>query len=413
VAVPADEFAERYWARQPLLTSAERLARHFRDLFSAAAVDELVSRRGLRAPFLRVAKNGSTLDDSAFTSGGGVGAAIADQASDDKLLRLFAGGATIVLQGLHRTWPPLLDFAQQLAADLGHPVQVNAYVTPPQNTGFSDHYDVHDVFVLQVEGEKRWRVRPPVHPLPLRDQPWDQRRLEVERAATRPPLLEVTLQPGDCLYLPRGFLHSATALGGVSTHVTIGVHPWTRHHLAGDLVAETLSEASRDPAVRDSLGLGTDVTDARAIAPDLEQVRAALHRALDTIDAEVLASRLAGRLRAAQRPAPIGPLGQLRAASQLAGIPTLVLRGHLAAQLTTTLEGVALLASRAGRLRLEPEDLEAVRRLLASGEATVAELGVDLARRLLLGGVAVVPDPGDAQERASRDRAEDGAVEDQ
>ncbi len=78
------------------------------------------------------------------------------------MLRLFADGATIVLQALHRTWEPVAEDARGLAAALGHPVQVNAYVTPPQNRGFDDHYDVHDVFVVQVEGEKHWRVRPPV-----------------------------------------------------------------------------------------------------------------------------------------------------------------------------------------------------------------------------------------------------------
>ena len=85
-----------------------------------------------------------------------MGAGVADQVSDDKLVRLFADGATMVLQGLHRVWPPIIAFSQQLAAELGHPVQANAYVTPPQNQGFSDHYDVHDVFVLQIAGEKRW-----------------------------------------------------------------------------------------------------------------------------------------------------------------------------------------------------------------------------------------------------------------
>ena len=80
-----------------------------------------------------------------------------------QLTALFADGATLVLQALHRTWPPLIEFTQQLAADLGHAVQVNAYVTPPQSRGFDDHYDVHDVFVLQVSGEKRWRIHEPVH----------------------------------------------------------------------------------------------------------------------------------------------------------------------------------------------------------------------------------------------------------
>lgn len=393
VALPVDQFASRYWSREPLVSPCEALPRPFGDLFDGDAVDELVSARGLRAPFLRVAKNGSTMADSAFTASGGTGAAIADQASDDKLLRLFADGATIVLQGLHRTWPALIEFSQQLAADLGHPVQVNAYVTPPQSTGFSDHYDVHDVFVLQVEGEKRWRLRRPVHELPLRDQPWDQRKSDIEHASAQPPLLEFTMHPGDCLYLPRGFLHSATALGGVSTHLTIGVHSWTRHHLASELASSALAEASRDPAVRDSLPLGTNVADPQALAADVEQVRAALHRAIDSIEPSALAERLAGRERAAQRAAPIGPLGQLRAASQLSGIPLLVLRPHLAARVTTTDEGYAVLDSRAGRLRLLPDDIGEVRRLLESGEAAVADLGEDLARRLLLAGIALAPRP--------------------
>ncbi|GMA87539.1 hypothetical protein GCM10025868_27890 [Angustibacter aerolatus] len=88
--------------------------------------------------------------------------ASATSLSDDKVLQQAASGSTLVLQALHRTWPPIVRFAQRLAADLGHPVQANAYVTPPQNRGFDDHYDVHDVFVLQVEGEKRWRIHAPV-----------------------------------------------------------------------------------------------------------------------------------------------------------------------------------------------------------------------------------------------------------
>ena len=159
-----------------MVTRASDLPGGLLELFDESSVDELVSRRGLRAPFLRVAQNGRTLGDREFTQGGGVGASIADQVSDDKLLGLFASGATIVLQGLHRTWGPLIDFTQQLAQELGHPVQANAYVTPSQNTGFSDHYDVHDVFVLQMAGEKRWRVRSPAPP-----------RAAARRAVDRPP----------------------------------------------------------------------------------------------------------------------------------------------------------------------------------------------------------------------------------
>src|SRR5204862_283793 len=95
-------------------------------------------------------------DSGAGTGDGGAdgGAEIADQVADDKVLSALADGSTLVLQGLHRTWPPLVGFGTQLADELGHPVQINAYITPPQNQGFAPHHDVHDVFVLQVSGRK-------------------------------------------------------------------------------------------------------------------------------------------------------------------------------------------------------------------------------------------------------------------
>ena len=172
----------------------------------------------------------------------------------------------MVLQALHRVWPPVATFCQRLAADLGHPVQANAYVTPPQNQGFSNHYDVHDVFVLQIEGEKRWVIHEPVHPAPLRHQPWTDRRAAVERRAAEEPLIDTVLRPGDCLYLPRGFLHAATALGGVSTHLTLGVHSWTRYGLAEQLLQQALRTVADDPEVRASLPLGVDLSDPAELA---------------------------------------------------------------------------------------------------------------------------------------------------
>ena len=158
------------------------------------------------------------------------------------MLELFLDGHTVVLQGLHRLWPPLIEFAGALTTDLGHPVQVNAYITPASSQGFSAHYDVHDVFVLQVAGEKRWRISEPVHPAPLRDQPWTDRRAEVAARAEEEPVLDTVLTPGDALYLPRGYLHAAEALGGVSCHLTVGVHPVTRHAVLEALLAIVADE---------------------------------------------------------------------------------------------------------------------------------------------------------------------------
>ena len=271
IACPRTMFASEYWSRRPLLSPAASLpAGGFADLLDAAAVDELVAEHGLRVPFARMARDGTVLDAGRFTRGGGAGATIGDQLADDRVLVRMAEGATLVLQALHRTWPPLVRFGARLAAELGHPVQINAYVTPPQNQGFAAHYDVHDVFVLQVAGSKRWTIHEPVLADPLPGQPWESRREEVAaRAAEDEPVLTAQLQPGDALYLPRGTIHSALAMGSASIHLTVGVHPITRRHLVEQLVRATVD----DMRLRRSLPMGQDLTDPDVLGPHVRADR--------------------------------------------------------------------------------------------------------------------------------------------
>ncbi|MFD6415916.1 cupin domain-containing protein [Streptomyces sp. NPDC060194] len=374
--LPPDAFARDVWSRTALLTPSR--GDDFADLFSAAAVDELVSRRGLRTPFLRVAKNGATLPESSFTAPAGVGATVADQLDDTALWRHFADGATLVLQALHRTWEPVADLCAGLSTELGHPVQANAYVTPPQNRGFDDHYDVHDVFVLQVTGTKRWIVHEPVLVDPLRDQPWTDRRDAVTEAAGRAPFLDTVLTPGDVLYLPRGWLHAAEAQGEVSVHLTLGVHAWTRHELAEQLARTALASLREDPRMRGSLPLG--VSDG-ALAADVALVREHLAVALAKADP---APRFHRARRAQGRPAALGPLTQLAALRGLAPSSSVRLR----AGLEPRLDGPRL-HTRVGWLDLAPSELRAVARLLDGGPHTAADLGLTLTERLLRSGVAV------------------------
>lgn len=380
------EELERSWGREPRHVPAAALPTPFDDLLTTRDVDDLLSRRGLRTPFLRVARDGHTLADADFTRGGGVGAGVTDQLDDTALLRLFAEGHTLVLQGLHRTHPPVLELAQDLGADLGHPVQVNAYVTPPSSRGFAAHYDVHDVFVLQTAGEKRWRLHAPVQPHPLRDQPWQDRRPAVEQAAAGEPHLEVTLRPGDVLYVPRGWLHSATALGGVSTHLTVGIHVWHRGHIAEAVLDAARRGLAAQESQRTSLRPGVDVADPEAIAGDLAAVREALLRAVADVDASAVAARLAARQRAAQRPTPVDPVGTVEALADGFDDLAVAPRAHLQASLETGTEG-AVLVSRAGRLPLTDDDAAAVTAWLV--DEAPAVLDPDLARRLVVAGVAV------------------------
>jgi bifunctional lysine-specific demethylase and histidyl-hydroxylase NO66 len=399
IRVDPEVFATEHWARRPLLSTAEQLGGTFTDLLTLDAVDELLSTRGLRTPFLRIAKDGAVVDTKRFTSPQGAGAEVADQVSSDAVLRLFAEGSTVVLQGLHRLWPPLIDFAGQLAADLGHPTQVNAYVTPPSSRGFSPHYDVHDVFVLQVAGEKHWTIHEPVLADPLRTHPWSDRAADVAAAAERPPVIDTVLRPGDALYLPRGYIHSAVALGEISAHLTIGVHSVTRWGAVESALDLVRTLAADDPALRGSLPLGVDLADPAATADDVAAVLTGLHRWLDQVDPAAVADALRARTWAQVRPAPVAPLAQSSAVAALTADTVLRVRPLLRVQLREPAgDRVALVAGR--RTHDPPADTSpALAALLAAGELKVGDLpGLDpadqltLARRLVTESIAVVPD---------------------
>ncbi|MFF2654544.1 cupin domain-containing protein [Streptomyces sp. NPDC058045] len=366
-------FARDVWARAAWLT---RRAGDFADLFSTEAVDELIARRGLRTPFLRVAKDGVTLPDSAFTAPGGAGAGVPDQLDDTALWREFANGATLVLQGLQRTWEPVAEFCAALSGELGHPVQANAYVTPPQNRGFGDHYDVHDVFVLQIAGSKRWLVREPVRADPLRDEPWTDHRAAVEEAARHEPRIDTVLEAGDVLYLPRGWLHAARARGETSVHLTLGVHNWTRYALAEQLTRSALALLREDPGMRGTLPLGLD-------GPD-EETAYVRERLLAAVDRADPAPHFHRARRGQGRPAPLGPLAQLAAFTGLGPESAVRLRGALEARL----EG-ARLSTRVGRFDFTEGELGSLARLLGGEVCTAGDLGVELAGRLLRAGVLV------------------------
>ena len=82
----------------------------------------------------------------------------------------------------------------------------------------------------------------------------------------------MVLAPGDALYLPRGWLHSAQAQEASSLHLTVGIRALTRYAL----VEELLALAAEDQRLRASLPFGIDVADPDAIEPELTETVEAL-----------------------------------------------------------------------------------------------------------------------------------------
>lgn len=190
---------------------------------SLADVDQLLTETAIRAPAVRVARDGAVLPESAFTRGGSLaGKPLTGLVDPVKLLRLHDEGATIVLQGLQRYWTPVSELVAELELELGHPCQANAYLTPPGAQGFAVHSDSHDVFVLQTHGTKLWEIHGEGGPG------------------------ELLLEPGVVAYLPTGTPHAARAQEDVSLHLTIGVNQLTWRQLVSRLVGDVLGDVADD-----------------------------------------------------------------------------------------------------------------------------------------------------------------------
>ena len=210
------------------------------------------------------------------------------------MLAEWERGATIVLQGLHLHRPELGAFCRSLERTLGHPAQVNAYYTPRAAQGLPVHHDTHDVFVLQVSGEKRWLVYEPALELPLKQQ-----KYSAEMGGPGDPVHDLVLRPGDMLYLPRGWLHEALTSDTDSLHLTVGINVFTWL----DAFRAALDDCGDELGFRRSIETG-DADDL------LEVLRSRLTPA-------AVERRAQEKLTRTRRPIRTGQLSQLRALADL------------------------------------------------------------------------------------------------
>lgn len=223
----ADFFAN-YYEQQSLLSDHQQPQR-FADLLSLARIDEIVSGHDLSPGALSMARKNPPIQRSFYTFKNG-------HIDRGAVLHHYQQGATIILPQLHLADARLASFCRALESVFSTRVQSNIYLTPPGNQGFSNHYDDHDVFVLQIAGEKHWRLYDKSLDKPFRGE-------KFKAAEHQPGALsrEFTLKAGECVYVPRGMMHDAQTVGSEpSLHITVGLlgQTWA------DLMLEAMSEVA-------------------------------------------------------------------------------------------------------------------------------------------------------------------------
>lgn len=352
------DFWARVYEREPLVVAHEE-PRRFEGLMSIAQVDRIVTNTDLREGQLDLADASRRLARTNYVDSAGYidRGAVADY---------YRGGATIILQQAHQIEPSLGRFCRGLEHVFSAHVQTNLYLTPPSAQGFKTHYDNHDVFVLQVEGQKSWRL----YEKPV-DTPYRGERFDSGAHASGKLTHEFLLQAGDCAYVPRGLMHDAQTSGSQpSLHITVGMitRTWA------DLMLEAVSEAAlRTPELRRSLPpgfalSGFDRTEARAHLKRLGEILARqieLDPALDLIADTFIRSRAAdnrGAIVEAVRPVAAGELFRLQT--------------HTPFRIAEDGEHIVLIAP-GGELKFPAARRPALERALNGAPFKPAELGGD------------------------------------
>ncbi|HEY8115761.1 MAG TPA: cupin domain-containing protein [Actinomycetota bacterium] len=257
----ADRFLQGTWGRRASIhEGGDPLG--FADLLTLDDVDRILSTTSLRTPAFRLVLAGEQIPETAYTRSGTTGSRpVAGMADPARVFELFRDGATIVLQGLHRYHEPVTRFCRELEVELGHPCQVNAYVTPAGAQGLDLHDDPHDVFVLQAFGRKSWEI----HTAPGEDE--------------REPLRN-EIGPGDCIYMPTRTPHAASTQRSLSGHLTVGVHvvAWR------ELVRAALELIAADPSLDEPIPPGWPA-DLEGLERSLRERLDAAGDALEAVDA--------------------------------------------------------------------------------------------------------------------------------
>ncbi len=130
-------------------------------------------------------------------------------------------GATLVYNRINNE-----SFADDLAKQVAQFAQaqtiVSGYLAFGSDSSYGNHWDTRDVLAVQLIGKKHWSLSAPNFDMPLymqqaKDMPHIPRPEKAD--------MEVVLEAGDVLYIPRGWWHNPMPMGCETFHLAIGTFP--------------------------------------------------------------------------------------------------------------------------------------------------------------------------------------------
>ncbi|WP_419843945.1 cupin domain-containing protein [Actinobacillus pleuropneumoniae] len=142
--------------------------------------------------------------------------------NEQNLYGFMREGATLVANGIVNE-PSVDCFSQEIARFSGCHTFSSLYIAFNTQSSFKSHWDSRDIFALQMQGRKRWIIHAPTFNNPLfmhksKDMPEYNPNLD-------DVYMDIILEAGDILYLPRGWWHDPIPVGEETVHLAIGIFP--------------------------------------------------------------------------------------------------------------------------------------------------------------------------------------------
>ncbi|MFT4552526.1 MAG: ribosomal protein L16 Arg81 hydroxylase [Chlamydiales bacterium] len=226
--ISEEEFFSEYWEKKPLFIQRQDPS-YFSGLMSFEDLDEILTGREILEENLRV------IDTPISKCYAG------SDLSCKLVYHYYGNDKTVVLKQVQSLWGPVRKFCYLINKSFRFisGVCANAYLTQAETQGFVPHYDTHEVFIVQLEGSKLWKLYDTLLDFPMPNQPVYSEFPQGTSLGS--PTMEVEMFPGDVLYIPGGLVHEAKCFETASLHLTLG---WDTVTFAGllDSQAKAFSE---------------------------------------------------------------------------------------------------------------------------------------------------------------------------
>tara|TARA_B100001094_G_C18158305_1_gene787782 strand:+ start:758 stop:1681 length:924 start_codon:yes stop_codon:yes gene_type:complete len=183
-------------------------------MFSWTEMNSILQNASPNYPQLKLVNDGKLIDESCYSQTvHDKGRGTYNRLIPQRLMAEMAGGASLVLNHVEDFSTHCKNLAVCLEKYFSCDVRINAYLSLNGESSFGQHWDDHDVFILQLDGEKQWELYPETREDPI--------------AGGRPPKpmdkpTLMTLKPGEGLFVPRGIWHRVSPVGR-SLHLTVTI----------------------------------------------------------------------------------------------------------------------------------------------------------------------------------------------